>query len=238
MTGPAPVDSDLTLAPAGSRLVLPSASPPWASPALAPEDTDTHIVQHLISQKLRTDDDQHKTTTCQASQHLEQARTKCREITCAEGACRGQWGGGVKNLYGATKNQAKGYKGRLEAAGKAKEKVIRAGEEEKMKEKHTTAQTKTQLCLCCCRVVVLLPHITRTWLLLSSFDAGQGERRKAMRKEGGRRGGDKKDDGEERGIRKKEGKRKVMVRAFMDQKGEGRAAERGLKPQAGGSPSP
>ena len=30
-------------------------------------------------------------------------------------------GGGVKNLYGATKNQAKGYKGRLEAASRERQ---------------------------------------------------------------------------------------------------------------------
>jgi hypothetical protein len=100
-------------------------------------------------------------------------------------------GGDVKNLYGAAKNQAKGYKGRLEAAaGKAKEKVIRAGEEEKMKEKHTTPHTKTQVCLCCCRVVVLPGACCHTspGHGCSSFDARQGERRKAMRKEGGGEG--------------------------------------------------
>jgi hypothetical protein len=57
--GPASADSDLTLAPAGSRL-FPSASPPWAWAALAPEDT--HMVSAELDQsevQNAAHDDQH-----------------------------------------------------------------------------------------------------------------------------------------------------------------------------------
>lgn len=73
-----------------------------------------------------------------------------------------------------TKNQTKGYKGRLERGKrKREEKVMRPAGEEKMKEKytprhstkHTFACALVGLCVAVVLPLLLLLHITKTWLL-------------------------------------------------------------------------